>query len=361
MENLVLKPNSSNGYDAFLVTYSLTEAERNAIAYGHNVDVSNKTNIQPLDSNNVNISARGGGSTCYEMVIYGETDCTCHTTHAPGGCTHPDTLYEWVQVPCGNGGSGGNNGGTGDTGGTPSGTGGSSGTGSGTGGNNGGGGILITPDGDPVDVSCDKLQAQKINTEFSNRIQKLKDSLNLKREIGYTEDANGFHFKGNSSASEDANSLTLGIPTIGMIGFMHIHPNDYIDNDGNLRRGFKIFSPADVIYFCQMVAMAKQNGKPLGNIYAVVVTSNGNYQLRFTGNINQVKTTYNNTKQQYNEMYKKYFLDNKQNSDELNFLKFMDEKMYVKGVTLVKMNENGTFTKKKLNNDKSNIDDTQCS
>lgn len=359
LENLVLKPNSSNDYDAYLVTYNLTEAEREAISNGHNVDVSNKTTIQSLDSNNISISAKSG-STCYELVIYGETDCTCCTVHAATGCTHPDTLYEWVQVPCGTGGStGGDNGGTGDTG-APPGSGGT-GSGSGTGGSNGSGGILITPDGDPVDVSCDKLQAQKINTDFSERIQKLKDSLNLKREIGYTEDTNGFHFKGNSSASEDANTLTLGTPTVGMIGFMHIHPNDYVDSNGDTRKGFKIFSPADVIYFCQMVAIAKQNGKPLDNIYAVVVTSKGNYQLRFTGNINQVKTTYNNTKQQYNEMYKKYFERNAKKSDELNFLKFMDEYMYVKGVTLVKMNDDGTFTKKTLNDDKSDVKDTPCS
>ncbi|EJL67918.1 hypothetical protein PMI13_04017 [Chryseobacterium populi] len=34
--------------------------------------------------------------------------------------------------------------------------------------------------------------------------------------------------------------------------------------------------------------------------------------------------------------------------------------MYVKGITLIKMNDNGTFTKKKLNADKTQIVDEDC-
>ncbi|SIS51402.1 hypothetical protein SAMN05421796_10174 [Chryseobacterium piscicola] len=44
----------------------------------------------------------------------------------------------------------------------------------------------------------------------------------------------------------------------------------------------------------------------------------------------------------------------------MNFLKFMDEHMYVKGVTLVKMNSNGTFTKKTLSADKTQVVDADC-
>ncbi len=38
----------------------------------------------------------------------------------------------------------------------------------------------------------------------------------------------------------------------------------------------------------------------------------------------------------------------------------MDEKMYVRGVTLVKMNTNGTFTKKTLNADKTQVASEEC-
>ena len=63
---------------------------------------------------------------------------------------------------------------------------------------------------------------------------------------------------------------------------------------------------------------------------------------------------------EYNRMYINYFNENKNRSNEMNFLKFMDEHMYVKGVTLVKMNSNGTFTKKTLSADKTQVVDADC-
>jgi len=128
-----------------------------------------------------------------------------------------------------------------------------------------------------------------------------------------------------------------------------------------MRIGFKIFSPADVIYFNQMISNAQANGTPLDDIYAVMVSGKGNYQIRFTGNANQIKTTYTNTKTEYREMYKKYFEKYKDRSDEMNFLKFMEEKMYVKGVNLVKIEKDGTITKKTLNTDKSGVTNSPCS
>ncbi|WP_104669485.1 hypothetical protein [Chryseobacterium shigense] len=212
---------------------------------------------------------------------------------------------------------------------------------------------------------CEKLKTQNANPQFTGKIDDLKSKLTLKKETGYVEKTNGsFDYKDNATATETANSLSLGTPTADMKGYLHTHPNDfeieYPDGTIEYRKGFKIFSPADVIYFNQMVALANQNGIPLGDIYAVMVSGTGTYQIRFTGNVNQIKTVYTNTKFEYNEMYKTYFSDNKQNSDELNFLKFMDEHMYVKGVSLVKMNDSGTFTTKTLNSDKSGLAESDC-
>ncbi|MEG0927523.1 hypothetical protein [Chryseobacterium sp.] len=145
-----------------------------------------------------------------------------------------------------------------------------------------------------------------------------------------------------------------------MKGYRHTHVNDYQDPDGNMRLGFKIFSPADVIYFNQMVALAQQNGTPLNDIYAIMVSGKGNYQIRFTGNPNQIKTLYANTKTEYNEMYIDYFNKHSKRSDEMNFLKFIEEMMYVKGVTLVKINSDGTTVKKTLNSTKTDVSETPC-
>jgi len=219
---------------------------------------------------------------------------------------------------------------------------------------------------DPPELNpCEKLKAQNTNSQFTGKIDDLKSKLTLKKETGYVEKTNGsFDYKDNSTATETANSLSLGNPTADMKGYLHTHPNDfemeYPDGTIEYRKGFKIFSPADVIYFNQMVALANQNGMPLGDIYAVMVSGTGIYQIRFTGNVNQVKTVYTNTKLEYNKMYLKYFQENAKRSDEMNFLKFMDEHMYVKGVSLVKMNDDGTFTTKTLNSDKSGMAESDC-
>ena len=217
------------------------------------------------------------------------------------------------------------------------------------------------PDPPEIQNPCEKLKTQNSNSNFKAKISQLESNLGLKKETGYVEKTNGtFEYKDNASATENANSLTLGEPTSDMKGYMHTHPNDFEDSDGNMRIGFKIFSPADVIYFNQMVALALQNGTPLEEIYAVMVSGKGTYQIRFTGNENQIKTSYTNTKDEYNKMYIKYFEKYKDRSDEINFLKFMDEQMYVKGITLVKMNNDGTTTKKTLNSTKTGVTDDTC-
>lgn len=217
-----------------------------------------------------------------------------------------------------------------------------------------------TPNTNPPTDPCAKMKSQN-NPEFQSKVGVLETNLDEKKETGWVEKKDGtFEYKDTASTNNDSNSLSLGDPTGDMKGYMHTHVNDYQDPDGNMRLGFKIFSPADVIYFNQMVALAQQNGTPLDEVYAIMVSGKGNYQIRFTGNINQIKTAYPNTKADYNIMYTKYFQNNKQNSDEINFLKFIEEQMYVKGVTLVKINSDGTTVKKTLNSTKTDVIDVPC-
>ncbi len=226
----------------------------------------------------------------------------------------------------------------------------------------GGGGEDQQPEPEQPEDPCQKMKDQ-LSPSFKSKVDDLKSKLGLKKETGYIENDNGvFTYKDNAAATENANQLSLPNPNLykDIKGFLHTHPNDFEDSDGNIRKGFKIFSPADVIYFNELVRNAKENGLPLDDVYGVMVSGTGIYQIRFTGNVNQIKTTYVNTGEEYNEMYKKYFLANPKTSDELNFLKFMDEQMYVKGVSLVKMNDNGTFTTKTLNTDKTDVSNSDC-
>ncbi|UOU99697.1 hypothetical protein MUU74_07005 [Chryseobacterium daecheongense] len=383
VENLVLTPLPNGGHREFLVSYQFTQQEKQKMLSGYPVDTKGKTTITELVAGTYNGSGQLAKTVCGYVSETIWVACytgdhnqsnweTWHECNWEAQGQSPPMVYTTFTYKCIE---------ENDDTITPLEPGGSSGGGGGSGNTSGGGGATVPPcdtsiiptnpeseftdeNGCPVGTPtlpnlggnlqndpCEKLQNQKADPNFTAKIDHLKNNLNLKKEIGYIEKNDGTYvYKDNATATETANSLTLGDPTPDMKGFSHIHPNDFevehSDGTIEIRKGFKIFSPADVIYFNQIVALAQQNGTSMDDKYAVMVSSTGTYQIRFTGNVNQIKTVYTNTKKQYNEMYIKYFQKNSKVSDELNFLKFIDEQMYVKGITLVKMNEDGTFTKK---------------
>lgn len=149
IRNIILSSQpDSEEYKAFLITYSLTKEERIKIDNDGKLNLKDKMTIKPFDINKINITK--SGSTCYEFEKTGEEPCACHAQHAPGGCTHPDDVFEWVEVPCNEGG--GSNG-SGNPNNNPDiGSGGTSGNGgTGTGGN-GGATSLTNPNGSTIQI-----------------------------------------------------------------------------------------------------------------------------------------------------------------------------------------------------------------
>lgn len=140
---------------------------------------------------------------------------------------------------------------------------------------------------------------------------------------------------------------------------MHTHIDEFengkFDNDGNpyLNKAIKMFSPADVGAFLTLVKNAKTNNIPISTVYGAMVSSSGTYELRFTGNpdnILPIKWT------DLNNVYKTYF---KNDSAEVGFLKFLQDKANISGIELYKINKNGTTTKKTLDA-KNKIVDINC-
>ncbi|WP_144284016.1 hypothetical protein [Chryseobacterium echinoideorum] len=150
-------------------------------------------------------------------------------------------------------------------------------------------------------------------------------------------------------------------------GFIHTHVNNYkiLDDQGyeTDKNGIKMFSPADIAYFMDLVKNAKDKGQPLNDVYGVMVSSVGNYQIRFTGNEYQIKTFTEEQTKAHRQPFIDYMKDNgmiKPKDLELNILKYMDEKMNLKGITLYRMNSDGSNTKIKLNITKTAIEENKC-
>lgn len=218
---------------------------------------------------------------------------------------------------------------------------------------------------------CEKIKAQRGNADFYAKMNVLESNTGLKMETGYIQrNNNNYEYKDNATATETSNSL--GLPNASLTenkdikGYMHTHVDDFTytnaDGDEVTRKGIKIFSPADVSYFMDMVKNAKDTNKPLGEIYAVMVSGSVNYQIRFTGNQYQVNTFTDSQVEALKNPYIKFMESRigKQKQLELGFLQFINDKMNLKGVSLYRMNADGTNTEINLNADKTDTTETNC-
>lgn len=352
INNIVLSLTENGNYEADLVTYSLTQEERQLIDNGVQINLIDKMSIEPFDINQINTYSKSG-STCAELVYVGTEDCSCHSTHAAGGCTHPKEIYEWQTVDC-VGGGGGSSGGTG-----------SGSNGSGFDGSSGGGGsssgnssppkatslTLINTNGTPTD--CNNISAQMNDQQFKDKIDFLKTKTGEQQETGFSQDTSG-NF---TPLSVSNNGHSLDIPfTSSMKVFLHTHIDDYEIPDTNGDgiedeiRPIKVFSPGDIITFLDLVTNASNNNISTLDVFGFVVSSYGTYTIRFNGNVNDItnniadlRTKYNNgtLNNEYKKLVKKF-------GRERGFLKFLKHEIGIQGINLYKIKNSGRIRPKTL-------------
>lgn len=221
----------------------------------------------------------------------------------------------------------------------------------------------------PSQTPCQKIKTQRNDEEFKKRMDTLQSKTGLQKETGYIQKWGGtYEYKDNASATPSANSLSMPVVSSNTYvkAFMHTHVDDYTithpDGTTQERKGIKAFSPADVSYFMDLIQNAQTKGELLNDPYGVMVTSSGNYQIRFTGNQYQIKTFTDEQLKVHQDAYKDFMKDfmDKPKKLELRFLQYISEKMNLKGITLYRMNSDGTNTEIKLNTDKTDTVETNC-
>ncbi|OBS12504.1 hypothetical protein ATE49_04580 [Elizabethkingia miricola] len=222
----------------------------------------------------------------------------------------------------------------------------------------GGSGTHAGPNNEPpkTDDSCSKLKALQNTEEYKKRIDALEKKLKETNENGYIQDKDG-NYSELTQRSESENSRSMRLPDdiSNLKGFIHTHVEKttvMIDGNEYDGKGVDMFSPADVEKFMEIVKFSSDQGRSLDETYGVMVSRSGNYTLKFTGNKNQIITKF-----QGNSLNKRVYLDYMMNNSkefkgmslEQKFLKYLDEYMNVKGVSLYKDNKNGTNTRMDLN------------
>ena len=276
IKNLVLASSQSGDYRAYMVTYTLTKEERKLLDAKGKLDLNGKTTIEPLDMESISLNNRSG--SCWDLFTYQE-DCDCHSTHAEGGCTHPTTVYELVQVNCSGGGEGT---------GTPPPPPGDNGPGNGGGGNpgNGGGGILVTPDGDfPSQDPCflaapatsnlnQIMKDQNINPKLQ-ALKNLAASSNVEYGVTVSSNSNGYYAT-NPYTDNNPSSIGIKPPDNGsFLASAHSHPDVPPPSITDLYSAIQ----ASVNYFSFKGGLVYAKN---GAVFALVVTNTQQAQVFLT-------------------------------------------------------------------------------
>lgn len=222
----------------------------------------------------------------------------------------------------------------------------------------GGGGVVVAPPTTP----CEFLKKQNANTNYKSKIEALDKSsvFNLNHETGFSENKNGLFADlpvSQNTNGRDALVMTFSANTKG---YIHAHLNDResgtYDDNGNpkMAEPIRMFSPADIDAL--MIMAQYQTDGNYGNLYGTMVSSSGNYTIKFTGAAIDIKTGFGTD--DWRKKYAKYFKD-KDGSSEKKFLTFLKEEMKINGVSLYKIKSNGTIQKKELGGD-GKVKSTDC-
>ncbi|MDY0933349.1 hypothetical protein SOM20_20140, partial [Chryseobacterium sp. CFBP8996] len=203
----------------------------------------------------------------------------------------------------------------------------------------------------PQESPCEKIKTQNNNTEFKGKIDALNKQsiLNQKKETGFSENKNGNFTPLPASSTNSSDALTITI-TPSTKGYIHTHQNDYetgnTDDNGNpeIRQPIRMFSPADVNTLMTIASFIDDGNYE--DIYGAMISSYGNYTIKFTGTASDIQMGFNTKK--WRDDYKT-FIDEEKGTLESKFLRFLKEKMNVQGIELYKIKSNGTIQKKTLN------------
>ena len=206
---------------------------------------------------------------------------------------------------------------------------------------------------------CQKIKEQLQNTVISEKIEALKGKLTQKNETGFAQKKDGTFV--DLKSTTDPNQLNLP-PGSDFIGSLHTHQNPYpsekFREDGTpiTIRPIPIFSPTDVVQFLEFLKNTKKNNAPIEDVYSIMVSNSAVYQLRFTGNIDDVRTNFD-----ISTLNKEFIKSKKDNNgdEKLGFLNFLALSIGIDGLKLFEINTDGTINNMSYDNQK-NLIKTPC-
>lgn len=220
------------------------------------------------------------------------------------------------------------------------------------------GGTTTPPTSTPPDPCA---EIKKHTAAYNQKTSELKGNTKLRHETGFEETKTGtFNTLSPSQSTSNSDGLKINV-TAATKGFTHTHQDDYETTEGSstdeviIRQPIKMFSPRDVSTLLEIVKQNKDS-TDFSPYYVSMVTSSGQYELRFTGTSGNVQTGFGGPA--WNERYKNFM--QRYTNIEKGFLKFLREEMNVGGVSLYKINRDGSADQKQLSSNNRSVTTTPC-
>ncbi|MBB4805371.1 hypothetical protein HNP38_000643 [Chryseobacterium defluvii] len=384
VENLVLSPLSDGSWREMLITYNLTDQEKQTMNARGSVDLTGKVEYTPLESGTYS-SAMKQDLVCYYKTVSYYTSCSENAHHhgeasdEDGGPCKADVqsvLVITVTRVCTMVGGGGT-----ETETTPGVTYPETGGGNPTNPNNGtnpnnpcGGNGIITQPQDPNSTlgtqegcntgtptlpnlvelpkplnPCTKIKAKFADAKFKAKYQELNTPamFAMNHEKGYYERLPPVGTTGVEPSFVVENAIPcshgMDLPQNknGIVGLIHIHN----DEDCNGDIPIKAPSPADVrTFLCRLMKQSKDYTGSYNSAYSVVVTSLGSYMLQYNGEAEIPSNTWDKIgewRDWYTNEYNKLILENKltQENTEKVFAQFLKEKVKINGLEVYRVTE----------------------
>ena len=200
----------------------------------------------------------------------------------------------------------------------------------------------------PISLPCISIKNQLNNNDYKLKVEELKEKTHLKHETGYFENKEGNFLP--LPLKEGGHSLDIKVGSTTK-GFIHSHQNDYetgkiVNGLLEIAKPIRMFSPADVIILLTIAKRTPSSNIPLDEVYGTMISSTGNYTLKFNGNIDNIVGI--KSAEDYLEIYKSYFELYSDNS-EIAFLLFIKNEINIDGISLYKIEDDGKITEKTIN------------
>ncbi|GAL73839.1 hypothetical protein [Nonlabens ulvanivorans] len=184
------------------------------------------------------------------------------------------------------------------------------------------------------------------------------------KEYGFVESGPDNFVAVESSLDRTAiTNVPIDSTTIGM---MHTHYDNYPNGDFSVNgtpmmtATIKVPSPGDVGVFLKLLRNAAANNIPLEQVYVTMISSKGNYTLKYEGSALDIPSGGSVNMLSPEDFEKKYAKYVKDFGKQRGLLKFIKDKMAVTNVALYNTRYNGKVKRYFLYGNKDKIDDETC-